>query len=142
MPMNYDIGKGWLISSILAGGVAWFLSGNLSFGMAMVAALLLPEVMKIYLPYANNNPQHLWFKRKLYGWGWTPVTWEGWLSMIIYMASVAIVFRWVGAYSHTANDIVYKAFIPIAALTAGLIYLCYKKGEKPQWQWGELSNNK
>ena len=27
--------------------------------------------------YIRNNPKGYWFKRKLYGWGWFPVKWEG-----------------------------------------------------------------
>lgn len=36
-------------------------------------------MLKEYLEYLKDNPKHLWFKRKLYGWGWVPVRWQGWL---------------------------------------------------------------
>ncbi|HZX50161.1 MAG TPA: hypothetical protein VFE94_03385 [Candidatus Paceibacterota bacterium] len=31
-----------------------------------------------YIAYAKDNPKGHWFKRKLFGWGWTPVTRQGW----------------------------------------------------------------
>jgi hypothetical protein len=31
-------------------------------------------MFKRQLDYLRNNPQRYWFKRKLYGWGWTPAT--------------------------------------------------------------------
>lgn len=31
-------------------------------------------------------PKQLWFKRKTYGWGWVPVTWQGWLLTFGYVA--------------------------------------------------------
>ena len=137
--MKYEIGRRWFIGSLIGGGVGWLISENLIFGMAMFAGLLMPQIIKIYIPYANDNPHHLWFKRKIYGWGWTPVTWEGWLSIIIYITFLIVTFRWAGAYSHSANETFYKVVLPLAILTAGLIYLLYKKGEKPHWQWGQVS---
>lgn len=34
------------------------------------------HMFKNYLDYIRDNPHGYWFKRKLYGWGWTPVTWQ------------------------------------------------------------------
>jgi len=31
-----------------------------------------------YIEYVRDNPRRYWFKRKLFGWGWTPVTRQGW----------------------------------------------------------------
>ena len=38
-----------------------------------------------YKEYFKNNPNGYWFKRKLYGWGWTPVKWQGWLVIFIWV---------------------------------------------------------
>jgi len=37
-----------------------------------------------------------------------------------------------------ARQIVFTFVLPIVLLTATLIRICYKFGEKPKWQWGEL----
>ena len=72
----------------------------------------------------------LWFKRKLYGWGWTPVTWEGWLVLFVWVVLFTFVMvkmdhEWL------------KNLIVIFIMTGILIYICYQKGEKPKWQWGK-----
>ncbi len=72
----------------------------------------------------------IWFRRKLYGWGWYPVTWEGW----------AVIFVWAFLFTSIMVNIERQValrvlFIFISVLV--LIYVCYKKGEKPKWQWGK-----
>ena len=44
-----------------------------------------------YINYIKDNPEGYWFKRKLYGWGWTPATWQGWLSTFVFIGLVLIV---------------------------------------------------
>jgi hypothetical protein len=88
-------------------------------------------MIKEYVEYLKDNPKGYWFKAKLYGWGWTPVTWQGWLIILIYILTVI-------DFALTANDsAVFSTFIlPVVILTTALIITCYKKGEKPRWQWG------
>lgn len=83
----------------------------------------------------------LWFKRKTYGWGWTPVTWQGWLVLIFYIALMFLNFMRLDAISHSASDTVRPFVIQSALLTALLIAICYKTGEKPRWQWGERTED-
>lgn len=71
-----------------------------------------------------------WFKRKLYGWGWTPCSWEGWLVTVVWVvfftfAIVMMDHEWL------------KNLLFIVLSVFFLIYICYKKGEKPCWQWGK-----
>ena len=80
----------------------------------------------------------LWFKAKRYGWGWYPCSIEGWFALVAYVAffvvgelkfisSIESRFSWT-------TVIVFSAYI--FAITAGLIYISYRKGEKPGWHWG------
>jgi hypothetical protein len=74
----------------------------------------------------------LWFKRKSFGYGWTPNTWQGWLVLVIYtlFAFAGGLYLALSAY-----------FISYMCLITGLLLLvCYKTGEKPRWQWGVSSN--
>ena len=81
----------------------------------------------------------LWFKRKTYGWGWTPVSFEGWLVLLIYAAVNIWIFRNLDALSHSGSDTLI-AFAPrFLALAAILYFICIYKGEKPKWQWGKKS---
>ena len=71
----------------------------------------------------------LWFRRKCYGWGWCPCSWEGWLAILIW--AVLFVFGVVKMDHEWLKNLVF-----IIIFTAILIWICYKKGEKPKWQWG------
>ncbi len=73
----------------------------------------------------------IWFKRKLYGWGWTPSSWQGWVTVLFW----SIFF--VSLVSKIDDHEWLKNLIFIIFSTGLLIYICYKKGEKPRWQWGK-----
>jgi uncharacterized membrane protein YhaH (DUF805 family) len=96
-------------------------------------------MIKEYINYLKDNPQGYWFRAKLYGWGWIPAKWQGWLVILIYIALIfALVFTredaTPGNPDSGSNFLVFG--LPIVLLTAVLIFICYKKGEKPRWQWG------
>lgn len=83
----------------------------------------MKNVIKYYIDYLKDNPNNLWFKRKIYGWGWTPAKWQGWLTIVLYISII------IFAVSK-------REPVSILVATILLIYICYKKGEKPRWQWG------
>lgn len=88
------------------------------------------------IAYLKDNPEHLWFKRKLYGWGWTPVTWQGWMAILVFLGILALDYFFTVA-PLLVSDVPPVAFLLRTALYVGvLVALCYKKGEKPRWQWG------
>jgi hypothetical protein len=79
----------------------------------------------------------LWFRRKLYGWGWYPISWQGWAIIAVYAFLIAFIFSSIDAVQHSNSDVLIN-FVPrLIILTAILIFICYKKGEKPRWQWGK-----
>lgn len=94
------------------------------------------NLVEKYLEYLKDNPNGYWFKRKLYGWGWTPARTEGWLVLLAYVAGV-VFFAMRAEQSLLLNDVSREALAPILILTILLIVICYKKGEKPKWQWGK-----
>src|ERR1035437_34282 len=90
----------------------------------------------------------LWFRAKRYGWGWYPVSWQGWATVLVFVALVVWVARdfayaarlsaelsSVGAGQPT-NAMLFWFFAKLAVLVAALIFICYKKGEGPRWRWG------
>ncbi len=96
-------------------------------------------MLKKYIAYVKNNPEGHWFKAKRYGWGWTPAKWQGWVVTFVYAGLVLIVTR-TGEQTIPGNPDSGTNFLtfalPIIVLTALFIYIAYKKGEKPGWQWG------
>ena len=77
----------------------------------------------------------IWFKNKTYGWGWTPASWEGWVVLFTYLASVVWIFRDIDSRSHSGSDTLIGFFVPMIAMTAVLIFIAYRTGEKPEWRW-------
>lgn len=78
----------------------------------------------------------LWFKRKIYGWGWYPVTWEGWAVTLLY-AFMVIFFALTVDRTSPPQEVMFTFVIPVVLLTIALIRICYRTGEAPRWQWGE-----
>lgn len=82
----------------------------------------------------------LWFKRKKYGYGWVPHTWQGWITISTYVAIITIIIISREEYipgnpNSGSNFLVFG--LPIILLTILFISIVYKKGEKPRWQWGD-----
>jgi hypothetical protein len=93
------------------------------------------NLIKDHIAYLKDNPKGYWFKRKLYGWGWTPARPQGWVTIILYI--VGVIYFAVQADYVTPNTLPCREdFVPIIILTIVLLFLCYVKGEKPKWQWG------
>lgn len=89
-----------------------------------------------YISYVKDNPEGYWFKRKLFGWGWTPVKWQGWAVIAVYVTLLIALFRHVDTGSHSASDTLIGFAVPFVVLTGALIVVAYLKGEPPHWMWG------
>ena len=73
-----------------------------------------------------------WFRAKRYGWGWTPITWQGWAVLAAFVALLA------------ADAVVFlpRKALPdyigcVVGLTILLVAVCWLKGEPPRWRWGD-----
>lgn len=86
---------------------------------------------KDYKEYIEDNPEGLWFKAKWYGWGWTPVKWQGWLVVAI---GIAILIA--GIYIGDTDDAPGAALLGVLLMIALIFIFGYWKGEKPHWNWG------
>jgi hypothetical protein len=89
----------------------------------------------------KSMPQY-WFKAKRYGWGWRPASWQGWLSIFVYILLVVLIFTKIDQNSATINDSL-LTFIPqVLLLTLILLLISYIKGERPNWRWGSPKKKK
>lgn len=84
--------------------------------------------------HGRMTTKQLWFARKRYGWGWTPVTWQGWAVIAAYaafMAAGALLFL----EGHGPWGVI--AFVVwTLAYTLWLVSLSWQHGPRPGWQWG------
>ena len=88
----------------------------------------------------NSMKERLWFAAKRYGYGWYPVTWEGWLTVGLYciflLGPLSLLPPMIGT-SDPSGFWFTMMFLPYACvLTAILIWISFKKGEAPRWRWG------
>jgi hypothetical protein len=78
-----------------------------------------------------------WFKAKMYGWGWYPSSWQGWLVLFLFILLNVITFIKIDKNSHSVSDTLI-GFVPaLFVLCIFLICIAYKTGEKPRWRWGK-----
>lgn len=139
--MDYKLETKSFLMPVVFGVAAWMLSESFAVGVVAFALMLMPAMIEVYIPYAKDNPEHLWFKRKLYGWGWTPVTWQGWLVTIAYVVLMILFGRNVHE-NLPLREVFFMFILPVTLLTISFFQIVYKKGETPRWQWGRKSNNK
>lgn len=74
----------------------------------------------------SSSTERPWFGPRRFGWGWEPVTWEGWVATAVLIpldvaAIVVVSERW-GEWWGTAAGVVG---------VAGIIGLCIAKGTEP-----------
>lgn len=88
----------------------------------------------------SPSPQHhrYWFKRKRYGWGWEPATWEGWLTLGIFFVLLFgnLFIRHMLLVEEPTGDVGTRIVVETIALFVALFVICARTGEKPRWQWG------
>lgn len=81
--------------------------------------------------------QKLWFKAKRYGYGWYPVTWQGWGVLVMYLFSILTDGIYSNNQSHSVSDFFMSFFPRLFILTVFLIIICDAKGEPAKWRWGK-----
>ncbi len=94
------------------------------------------SIFREYIAYLKDNPKGYWFKRKLYGWGWTPARWQGWVTLIIFIAGIIWNAIRLDSASHSVSDTLINVVPQTFVLLLLLLVICYKTGEKPKWQFG------
>ncbi len=89
-----------------------------------------------YIEYLKDNPEHYWFKRKPFGWGWTPVTWQGWLVTVIFVCLIILNAIRLDVNAASESDFLNPFLLEALFLLGIFIWICFKTGEKPRWEWG------
>jgi len=82
----------------------------------------------------------IWFKRKTYGWGWTPVSWQGWLSTVVYAVVLLWLFRVVDSLSHSMSDVLVGFAPAFIFTTLVFVAVCWVTGEESRFQRDDTSS--
>jgi hypothetical protein len=78
--------------------------------------------------------QPRWFKRKKYGYGWTPCAWQGWAIVALYVFGLATLAVYVLPEDSASSPV--QFIIATGIWTFLLLVITYRTGETPRWQWG------
>jgi hypothetical protein len=85
----------------------------------------------------KHGARRYWFRTKTYGWGWTPVAWQGWAAIgawaIVFFVAVLGAVMAADASSWAA----FAVMIAVAGVaTLALVYVSWRTGEHQRWRWG------
>ena len=79
-----------------------------------------------------SQPPTYWFPAKRFGWGWgPPKTWQGWAVLIVFFVLMA------GGAILLLPRQVPRFMMWTLFLLAILMAICWVKGERPRWRWGD-----
>ena len=82
-----------------------------------------------------------WFKRRSYGYGWTPISWQGWMVIGVFLVGLLIAVVLVENLLETERDQGLAIFLFTILWIPIFIYISAKKGPKARWQWGGKAIN-
>lgn len=79
-----------------------------------------------------------WFKRRRFGYGWTPATREGWLTLVLYLTAVLGGAMVLGTLTTNSPPPWMAAIYLLTVLVLTVVFLAITitKGPKPKWRWG------
>jgi hypothetical protein len=119
------------VSSRFNGGVPYILS----FVFSPISNLQYNQIINSLLKMKSKSKY--WFKRKRYGYGWTPSSKEGWLLILVYLAVVILGVFFFSDKLESGDmfySIAYSVFVIIS--TTLLLLLTVRKAPKGKWRWG------
>ena len=77
-----------------------------------------------------------WFKARSYGYGWEPVTWQGWLVVILFVGGLLWnAYTFLQTTQGSAD--VKMLIIRFLVLLVLMVLIGHLMGEKPKWNWGK-----
>ena len=94
------------------------------------------NVFQRYVAYLKDNPEHYWFRNKVWGWGWVPATWEGWATLAVFIAGLGVLIVSFANILQPTDTDTHWFIGKVFALVIALLIVTYWTGEPPSWQWG------
>jgi hypothetical protein len=94
------------------------------------------NLIRGYIRYLKDNPEGYWFKNKLFGWGWTPATWQGWLVTLGFVFLILLISLDFSSFSNPTGAELVRFFVKLVVAAVLIIAVCYRTGERPSWRWG------
>lgn len=87
----------------------------------------------------KQTDKKYWFKRRRFGWGYTPVTWQGWLSLLAPIAILIASAYWI-LPAKPEQPTLSQHLLFLGAVVLDLLVILgitMAKGPSPKWRWGK-----
>lgn len=80
-----------------------------------------------------------WFRPKNYGYGFYPISWEGWISVVVFIGLLSISTHINGFFTAEVGTKSGLRFLFDTAVISGLFTVLFKDKVVGglQWRWGE-----
>jgi hypothetical protein len=76
-----------------------------------------------------------WFGARRFGYGLSPITWEGWASVGVFAIALSAAGRLLG---HSMGPGRFQALAAgLTAVLLGLVWLKRDRKQKIRWRWGD-----
>ncbi len=76
--------------------------------------------------------QRYWFTEKWNGWCWVPSSWEGWVILVLYYATITGILIVTLSLPHTTKKFLFNVVPAVLTLTLILIAICFRTGKSTQ----------
>ena len=73
----------------------------------------------------------MWFTMKHHGWGWVPITIEGWAVIAALVGWIWFVAKQAEKGLLTQDDVMIRVIFGIIVM----LVIMYMKGPSPRWRW-------
>ena len=97
---------------------------------------------KEYTEVMNDDHKKFLLKRRRYGWGWIPVTWQGWAIIFLQVAIIFIAAMDLPTkpIQPTADQLL-RFFVLLGIAFANLLLIGLQVGPVPRWRWGKKDSD-
>jgi hypothetical protein len=85
---------------------------------------------------AKDNKYYM--KRRRYGWGFMPTSWQGWLFLALQLAVLLVAATFLPAKPQQPTSSQLAKYILLVGLVViTIILVAFMVGPKPHWRWGK-----
>lgn len=90
----------------------------------------------------NKDSKKYLMKRRRYGWGWTPTTWQGWVFTVFQIAIIIVAATSlpVKPAQPTTGELT-RFFLIFGFSIINLIIISSQIAPSPKWRWGKKDSD-
>lgn len=90
----------------------------------------------------EKDPKKYLMKRRRYGWGWIPTSWQGWLFLVLQLSVIVTTatFLPVKPTQPTIAELV-RFFLIVGFSITSIILISTVTSPTPKWRWGKKDSD-